>query len=307
MRRFNYRHLWYFWNVAREGGMTAASQVLHVSQPALSAQVGKLETALGEELFHRTGRGLTLTEVGRVVFGYADEIFALGRELAEAVDGLPGRGPLRLSVGIVEAFPKILAHHLLAPARDAFEHLHLVVETAHPERLYSRLAVHDLDLVISDARLPHTLDIQAYNHPLGSCGVTVMGAPELARHHAEGFPESLSGAPFILPGQASVLRRQIRRWMVDQGLDLQVVAEVEDSAILKVFGKGGLGLFAIPSPEAREVAQMYDVVALGELPGLVERFYCVSVERRIRNPAVAVIVEAANARLSLEDPQEGEG
>lgn len=300
MRRFNYRHLWYFWHVAREGGMTAASHVLHVSQPALSAQVRKLEGSLGEELFDRSGRGLELTEVGRVVFGYADEIFALGRELADAVDGLPGRGPLRLSVGIVEAFPKLLAHHLIAPALEAFQHLHLTVETAHPERLYARLAVHDLDLVISDAPLPTSLDVQAYNHPLGESGVTLMAAPSLAQDYAEGFPESLEGAPFVMPGQHSMLRRHLRQWLVERGMEPRVVAEVEDSAILKVFGEEGLGVFAVPSAEAEEVARRYGVVALGELPDVVERFYGISVERRIRNPAVAVIADAARAALPLD-------
>jgi LysR family transcriptional activator of nhaA len=299
MRRFNYRHLWYFWHVAREGGMTAASHVLDVSQPALSSQVRKLENSLGEELFDRTGRGLELTEVGRVVFGYAEEIFALGRELSDAVDGLPGRGPLRLSVGIVEAFPKLLAHHLVAPARAAFEHLRLVVETAHPERLFARLAVHDLDLVISDAPLPTTLDIQAYNHPLGESGVTLLAAPELAARYGAGFPGSLDGAPFIMPGDHSSLRRQLRQWLVEQKLEPRVVAEVEDTAILKVFGQEGLGIFAIATAEAEEVARRYHVEPLGELPGVVERFYGISVERRIRNPAVAVIAEAARTILPL--------
>lgn len=304
MRRFNYRHLWYFWHVAREGGMTAASQVLHVSQPALSAQVRKLEKALGEELFDRTGRGLELTEVGRVVFRYADEIFALGRELADAVDGLPGRGPLRLSVGIVEAFPKLLAHHLVAPALETFQHLRLVVETAHPERLYARLAVHDLDLVISDAPLPTTLDIQAYDHPLGESGITLMAAPALAERYRDGFPDNLHDAPFIMPGDHSTLRRKLRQWLVEREMEPRVVAEVEDSAILKVFGEEGVGIFAVPTAEAEEVGRRYGVKALGRLPGVVERFYGISVERRIRNPAVAVIAETARTVLPLELEEE---
>jgi LysR family transcriptional activator of nhaA len=277
--------------------MTAASKVLHVSQPALSTQIRKLERALGEDLFDRTGRGLELTEMGRIAFGYAEEIFALGQELTDAVRGLAGSGPLRLSVGIVEAFPKLLAHHLTAPAIEEFEHLHLVVETAPPNRLYGSLAVHELDLVISDAPLPTTLDVRAYNHLLGESGVSIMAAPELADAHEDDFPESLHGAPFLMPGEDSALRGKLRQWLADRDLEPRVVAEVQDSAVLKVFGQQGLGLFAVPSAVEAEVSRMYETVSLGCLPGLTESFYAISVERRIRNAAVAVIVGAAGSAL----------
>jgi LysR family transcriptional activator of nhaA len=295
--RFNYRHLWYFWNVAREGGMTAASKILHVSQPALSTQIRKLESSLGEELFDRSGRSLELTEVGRVVFGYADEIFALGQEMTDAVRGLPGSGPLRLSVGIVEAFPKLLAHHLTAAALEAFEHLHLVVQTGPPDRLFGRLAVHDLDLVISDAPLPTTVDVRAFNHVLGESGVSIMAAPGLADRYRADFPESLHDAPFLMPGEDSALRGKLRQWLAERDVVLRVVAEVQDSAVLKVFGQQGLGLFAVPSAVEAEVSRMYETVSLGCLPGLTESFYAISVERRIRNPAVAVIVDSAGSAL----------
>jgi len=297
MKRLNYRHLWYFWHVAREGGMTAASKVLHVSQPALSSQIRKLETSLGEELFHRSGRGLELTEVGRIVFEYAGEIFELGSRLQEAVAGAETDGPLRLSVGIVEAFPKLLAHHIIAPALEAFEHLHLRVDTAPPERLFQQLATHDLDLVIFDSQMPATFDVRAYNHQLGESTITIAGTRELAERYTEGFPESLQGAPFLMPGPDTMLRRTLRQWMVETGVEPRVVAEVEDSAILKTFGKEGVGLFAIPTVVVDEVTRMYETEALGVLPTVVERYWAISVERRIRNPAVAVIAKAAKTDL----------
>lgn len=297
MKRLNYRHLWYFWHVAREGGMTAASRVLHVSQPALSSQIRKLEKSLGEELFHRSGRGLELTEVGRIVFEYAGEIFDLGSRLQEAVEGADSEGPLRLSVGIVEAFPKLLAHHIIAPALEAFEHLHLRVDTAPPERLFQQLATHDLDLVIFDSQMPATVDVRAYNHQLGESTVTVMGTPELAAKYGPGFPDSLSGAPFLMPGRETMLRRTLRQWMVETGIEPQVVAEIEDSAILKTFGREGVGLFVVPSVVADEISRMYETEQLGTLPTVVERFWAISVERRIRNPAVAAIARAAQENL----------
>jgi LysR family transcriptional activator of nhaA len=297
MPRLNYRHLWYFWHVAREGGMTAASKVLHVSQPALSAQIRKLETALGEDLFLRSGRGLELTEVGRIVFDYAGEIFDLGERLQEAVAGAETQGPLRLSVGIVEAFPKLLAHQIIAPALQAFEHLHLRVDTAPPDRLFAQLAVHDLDLVIFDSQMPATVDVRAYNHKLGESTVTIAGTRELAERYAEGFPGSLHGAPFIMPGPDTMLRRSLRQWMSDSGIEPRVVADIEDSAILKTFGAGGVGLFALPTAVASDVARMYEAELLGELPGVVERYWAISAERRIRNPAVAAIANAAQNEL----------
>lgn len=297
MKRLNYRHLWYFWHVAREGGMTAASKVLHVSQPALSSQVKKLEKALGEELFHRSGRGLILTEVGRMVFEYAGEIFELGDRLKEAVAGADTDGPLRLSVGIVEAFPKILAHHIIAPALASFEHLTLRIDTAPPDRLFQQLATHDLDLVIYDAQLPATVDVRAYSHELGESTITIEGTADLAERYMDGFPESLDGAPFLMPGPDTMLRRTLRRWMADTGIEPRVVAEVEDSAILKTFGREGVGLFAIPTVVEAEVSRMYETVPLGVLPTVVERFWAISVERRIRNPAVAVIAQAAQTDL----------
>jgi LysR family transcriptional regulator, transcriptional activator of nhaA len=301
MPRLNYRHLEYFWHVAREGGVTAASQILHVGQPAISAQIRKLEQALGEQLFDRSGRTMQLTEVGEVVYGYADDIFATGRDLTDAVRGLPGRGPVRLTVGVVDWIPKVMVHRLVMPALDEFEHLLLELTSGMPDALFAALAVNSYDLVLSDSPLPTTVDVQAYNHFLGECNVALMGTPELARQYREGFPESLADAPIIVSGLHSNLRRSLLRWYRDQGLEPRIVAEVSDSAVLKVFGQRGLGLFAVPTAVETDIARQYQVERIAVLGGVQERYYAISVERRIRNPAVAAITAAARSGLFVED------
>ncbi|MCH7563529.1 MAG: LysR family transcriptional regulator [Gemmatimonadetes bacterium] len=301
MARLNYRHLEYFWHVAREGGVTAASRVVHVGQPAISAQIRKLERALGEELFDRTGRTMVLTEVGRVVYGYADEIFSTGRDLTDAVDRLPGRAPPRLTVGVVDSIPKLMAHRLVMPALEKFEHLRLELTSGLPDGLFAALAVHDLDLVLSDSPLPTTVDVRAYNHFLGECQVVLMGAPELASQYRDGLPECLGNGPILMPGLHSNLRRHLLRWYRDRGLEPRVVAEIDDGAVLKVFGQRGLGMFAVPVAVETDVARQYDVERITVLEGVREEYYAISVERRIRNPAVAAITEAARKGLFFED------
>ena len=301
MARLNYRHLEYFWEVAREGGVTAASRVLHVGQPAISAQIRKLEQALGEELFDRTGRTMVLTEVGRIVYGYADEIFSMGRDLKDEVDGLPGRGPLRLTVGVVDSIPKLMAYRLVIPALAAFEHLRLELTSGLPDGLFAALAVHNLDLVLSDSPLPTAVDVKAYNHFLGDCQVVLMGAPELTSRYREGLPACLDDGPVLMPGLHSSLRRRLLRWYRDHGLEPRVVAEINDSAVLKVFGQRGLGMFAVPTAVEADVARQYEVERIMILEGVREEYYAISVERRIRNPAVAAITGAARKGLFVEN------
>ena len=301
MAKLNYRHLEYFWHVAREGGMTAASRILHVGQPSISTQIRKLERALGEELFDRTGRTMVLTEVGRIVYRYADEIFSMGRDLKDEVQGLPGRGPLRLTVGVVDSIPKLMAHRLVMPALAEFEHLRLELTSGLPDGLFAALAVHNLDLVLSDSSLPTTVHVRAYNHFLGECQVVLMGAPELASRYREGLPECLDGRPILMPGLHSNLRRRLLHWYRDHGLEPRIVAEINDSAVLKVFGQRGLGIFAVPTAVEADVARQYDVERITVLRGVKEEYYAISVERRIRNAAVAAITGAARAGLFVEN------
>ena len=293
MAWLNYHHLLYFWTVARTGSVTRACEELNLTQPAVSAQIRTLERSLGETLIVRSGRHLALTEVGRLVYRYADEIFRTGRELQETLAGRPTGGPVRFTVGVTDAMPTLLADRLLEPALRLAEPVRLVLREDEPERLLAELSIHALDLVLADAPVAPTVKVKAYHHLLGQSGVTVFGAPELARAHRRRFPHGLAGAPFLLPTSNTVLRRSLDAWLDAQGLHVHTVAEIEDSAVLKVFGQRGVGLFVAPTVMEAEVRKQYGVRVVGRIAELRERFYAISVERRLRHPAVLAITQAA--------------
>jgi LysR family transcriptional activator of nhaA len=297
MKQLNYKQLEYFWAVGREGSVTRAARALRVSQPAVSAQLRGLERTLGERLLEKSGRTLVLTEMGRLVFRYADEIFTLGRELTETVRGQPSAQPLRLVVGMVQSLPKLVVHRLIAPALRMERPVRLVVREDQADRLFAELALHTIDLVLSDTPLPAAIGIKGFNHVLGECGVTVLGAEALARRYRRGFPGSLDEAPFLLPTTNTALRRGLDRWFDERGVRPTTVAEVEDSAVLKVLGHEGAGLFAVPTIVEREVGTRYRVRVVGRIEAVRERFYAISAERRIAHPAVAAITHEARSRL----------
>ena len=292
MDSLNYHHLRYFWAAAREGGVTRASQRLHVSQPAVSAQIRDLEQALGEKLFSRSGRTLSLTEAGRVVYRYADEIFGLGTELMETLKGRPTGRPLRLVVGIANVIPKLVAFRVLQPAFRLPEGVHFECLEDRPDRLLAELATHRLDLVLADAPAAPSVRVRAYSHLLGECGVSIFGTARLAMSHRRGFPRSLDGAPFLLPTADSTLRRSLDQWFEAQGVRPHIVGQFEDSALLKVLGQSGLGLFAVPSAIDAEVRGQYGVRLVGRVE-IRERFYAITVERKLKHPAVVAISEVA--------------
>jgi LysR family transcriptional activator of nhaA len=304
MSWLNYHHLLYFWTVAREGGLAPASKVLLLAPPTLSGQIRALEESLGEQLFSRQGRRLALTDVGQVAYRYADEIFSLGQELADAIKGrAPGRlAPL--NVGIVDVVPKLIVRRLLEPALHLADPVRLVCHEDTYERLLTRLANHELDLVLADAPIPAGSTVRAYNHLLGECGVTIFGADGLASLR-RGFPGSLDGAPFLLPLEGTLLRRSLDQWFAAVGVRPRVVAEFEDSALLKVFGHDGVGVFAGPSAVEREIRKQYGVQVLGRVAEVRERFYAISAERRLKHPAVIAISDSA--RLELFKGEKGEG
>jgi LysR family transcriptional activator of nhaA len=297
MAWLNYHHLFYFWTVAREGTIARACEVLHLTQPAISAQLRTLERSLGEKLFAKQGRNLVLTETGRVVYRYADEIFTLGRELQETLAGRSTGRPMRFVVGITDALPKLLAHRLLAPAFELPEPVRLVLREDSPDRLLADLAIHALDLVLSDAPVPPTVRVRAFSHALGECGTTFFGAPALVSRFRRGFPGSLDGAPFLMPGENASLRRSLEQWFAAEGVSPFAVGEIEDSAVLKVFGQAGVGIFAAPSVVETEIVRQYQVRVLGRTDAVRERFYAISVERRITHPAVLAITSAARDEL----------
>lgn len=298
MAWLNYHHLLYFWTVAREGSVTRASEVLHLSQPAVSAQLRTLERMLGEKLFERRGRLLVLTDVGRVVYRYADDIFTIGRELQETLAGRPSGRPPRLIVGVVDAMSKLMAYRLLEHVVRGPDAVRLVIREGTAETLLAELAIHAVDVVLSDAPLPPTVRIKAFSHLLGECSVTVFGAPALLKLHGRrNFPKSLDGAPFLFPLEGTVLRRSLDEWLARVGIRPKMVAEIDDSGLVKVFGQAGAGLFAAPTAVEREVRRQYGVRVVGRIDSIRERFYAISAERRIRHPAVLAISSSARAEL----------
>ena len=297
MAWLNYHHLLYFWTVAREGSITRAGDALHLTQPAISAQLRTLERALGEKLFERRGRQLALTDTGRLVYRYAEEIFSVGRELQETLAGRPTGRPPRLVVGVVDSMPKLMIYRLLEHAVRGAEPVRLVLREGTAERLLADLAIHAVDVVLSDAPVPPTVRIKAFSHLLGECGVTIFGAPTLLEAHRRRFPVSLDGAPFLLPMEGTTLRRSLDNWFAKLDIRPNVVAEIEDSAVLKVFGQAGVGLFAAPTAVEREVRRQYGVRVVGRVDAIRESFYAISAERRIRHPAVLAISSSARREL----------
>jgi LysR family transcriptional activator of nhaA len=290
----NHHHLFHFWTVVREGGVTRASESLNVSQPTVSGQIRELEEALGAKLLARSGRTVVLTDVGRTVYRYADEIFALDRELLEAVKGRPVR-PGRLAVGVAMVVPKLVAYRILEPALQLPEPARLDCVHESPPRLLAELAIHTLDVVLADAPAPPAVRVQAYSHLLGECGVSVFGSERLAASHRRGFPRSLDKAPFLLPSEDSALRLSLEEWFHKQGIQPRVVGSFEDTALLDAFGQAGAGLFATPSAIETEVRRQYRVHLVGRLHAVRQRFYAITVERKLRNPAVIAISERARA------------
>jgi LysR family transcriptional activator of nhaA len=297
MEWLNYQHLFYFWTAAREGSIARACGVLHLAQPTISGQIHTLERSLGAKLFQRVGRNLALTDVGRTVYRFADEIFALGKEMRDTLKGRPSGRPLRFQVGVASALPKLIIHRLLEPALHLQEPVHLVCHDGRPEDLLAQLALHQLDLVLLDMPPPPTIKIRAFSHLLGESPVTFFAAPALASKYRKGFPRSLDGAPMLLPLENSALRRTLDQWMETREIRPQIRGEFADSALMKVFGQVGSGVFVAPSVVEKEVCRQYHVRPLGRMDGVRERFYAVSVERRIKHPAVLAISETAQKEL----------
>jgi len=301
MEWVNYHHLLYFWLVAREGSLARASTELRLAQSTVSKQIHQLEDALGHPLFAKSGRKLVLTESGRVVFRYADEIFGLGREMIDTLRDRPVGKALRVTVGIADVVPKLVVERVLAPALALSAPVRVVCREDKPDRLLADLALHELDLVLTDAPANPNVKVRAFSHLLGESEITFFGREDLARKYRQGFPASLAGAPMLLPTENTVLRRSIDQWLEDGGLRPNIVAEFEDSALLKVFGLRGVGVFPAASVIANEVEAQYKVKPIGKVPNVRERLYAVTVERRIKHPAVMAICDAARTLIFPEN------
>ncbi len=295
MEWLNYHHFLYFWMVAREGSITRAGKELRLAAPTISGQIRRLEEVLGEKLFRREGRRLVLTEVGRVAYRYAEEIFPLGREFLETVKGRGSGRPLRLVVGVTDALPKAIVSQLLEPALRLREPVRLICrEDRSLEGFLAELAVHGVDLVLADAPAGPELRVRLFSHLLGECGTSFFASARVATSLGGKFPRALDGAPFLLPGRNATLRRTLEGWFEAQELRPRIVGEIDDSALVKELGEEGVGVFAGPTAIEAEVLRRYRLKVVGRVRTLRQRFYAISAERRLSHPAVVAI--AATAR-----------
>jgi len=297
MEWLNYHHLLYFWSVAKHGTVAKACAELRLAQPTISAQIRVLEDTLGEKLFVRSGRYLVLTEMGRVVFKYADDIFSLGRDLLNTVKGRGSGRPMRLAVGIADAVPKLLASQLLKSAFSVAGATRIVCWEDKIDRLLADLAIHGLDLVIADTPAPPNIKVQAYNHLMGESGVTLFAPAKLAARYRRNFPRSLESAPMLLPTTNAMLRRLLDDWFDRKDIHPNIVGEFEDSATLKAFGQEGHGLFPGSSVMEKEICRQYQVQVVSRVNSVKQRFYAITVERRLKHPSVLAIFEAARRDL----------
>jgi LysR family transcriptional activator of nhaA len=293
----NYHHLLYFWSVAKHGTMTKACEELRLAQPTISGQIRLLENTLGERLFIRTGRRLALTEMGHLVFRYAQDIFSTGQELMNSVKGQTNGHPARLVVGIADAVPKPLATRLLKSALKLYRPTRLICQEDKLHQLLTDLTAHRLDLVIADTPAPSSIKELTYSHPLGESGVMLFATAKLAAQYRRGFPQSLSGAPMLLPSSTATLRRLLDQWLVNQRLHPNIVGEFDDSATLKAFGQDGYGIFPGGSVIGKEICRQYRVQVVGELEVVKQHFYAITVERRLKHPTVLALVRTARQEL----------
>lgn len=305
MPSLNYKHLRYFWMVARCGAIARAGEQLHLTPQAISGQLREFEESLGVELLRRAGRGLELTEAGRRILSYAEEIFALGDELLEVARDQTARKSLRFTVGVADSVAKSVAHRLVEPALRLPEALRLVCREGRLTALLADLAVHRLDLVIADRPMPANLNVRGYSHLLGESDLTVFGAPTLVATLPGTFPDLLNGAPFLMPGDDVAIRPRLEQWLDARHLYPRVVGEFDDSALLKAFGQEGAGLFVAPTAIAAYVAAQYRVSPVGRIDSISEQLFAITTERRLSHPAIVAISEAARDHVFA--PCAGEG
>ena len=293
MTPLNYKHLHYFWVVAQEGSITRAAERLGVAVQTISGQLSLLERQLGKALFNSQGRGLVLSEAGRVALGYADQIFQLGDALVDAVQSSDSESTLRLRAGISDGIPKLLAYRLLSSVTSMPVDVRLICDEGEFETLLADLALHRLDVVLTDRAAPVGGNLKVFSTRLGDFENGFFATPELVSHYAPGFPQSLNGAPMLLPTRHNAIRNRIDRWLESTGIRPKIVGEFEDSALLNTFGRGGLGIFPAPLALADQIAAQLNAQAVGPMTGVSEQIYAISNERRIRHPAIEVLCAAS--------------
>ncbi|BFM48523.1 transcriptional activator NhaR [Marinomonas sp. THO17] len=294
----NFKHLHYFWVVAKQGSINKASKILHITPQTISGQIHLLEDQLGTTLFEKVGRRLQLTDMGRMALGYADDIFALGGELEQNMKGKEQDQTQFLQIGIADAVPKSIAYRLIKPALNLDYPVRIVCKEDSLPNLLSRLALHKLDLIIADGPIPENIGVRGFNHKLGKCGISFMASPSLMAQLVGEFPSCLTGAPMLIPSDASSLHNPLFQWLDKHQLQPKIAGEFDDSALMKAFGQAGVGVFGIPSAISQEVAKQFDVELVGVTNDIRQSFYAISTQRRLTNPAIVAINQAARDWLN---------
>jgi LysR family transcriptional activator of nhaA len=297
MEWLNYHHLFYFWLTVKTGTVSAAAESLHLARPTVAAQIKDLEKSVGRKLFEKQGRGLVLTEFGTQVHQYAEEIFAIGHELREFIKTGRQGNRIRFVVGLPDVVPKLIAFELLKPALHMEDRPRTICYEGKLPQLLADLALHKLDVVISDSPAPPTAEFKVYSHKLGECGMSMLATPNLARQFKKDFPHSLNNAPLLMPTDHTAVRRSLDIWMHENEIFPDIVAEFEDSALLKVFGQAGEGIFPIPTAIEALIKQQFGVQLVGRIPEVLDKFYAISAEKRVHHEATLLVVKQARNRL----------
>lgn len=293
----NYKHLRYFWTVAHEGSIIKASNKLHITPQTISGQLSLLEKRIGNPLFSRIGKSLQLTETGRLVLNYADEIFDLGRELSDVLRGAPTVGPSEFIVSAASTLPKTIVHKIIEPALHIKQPINLICKEGPVDAILADLAVHKVDMVLSDTPVTSTFSIKAYNHKLGESGLSFFASAALAKKYKKAFPTSLNDAPMLMPTKQYAIRQAVDHWLNQKNIYPQIKGQFDDSALMKSFGQAGMGIFYLPSIIENEVCNMFKVKIIGRTTQVKQIFYAISAERKIKHPAIAAICESAKNDL----------
>ena len=297
MATLNFKHLRYFWMVAKTGSIARAAEQLCLTPQSISGQLSEFSSTLGVELFRRSGRNLELTDSGRRILSYAEEIFTIGDELLDVLSDQQAQKSLPFRVGISDSVSKSVAYRLLEPALALEEPLRLICREGRLSSLLADLSIHRLDMIIADSPMPANLNVRSYSHLLGESDQTVFAAPALLKQLSGKFPFMLENAPFLLPGEEFAIRPRLIQWLETNDLRPRIVGEFDDSALMKAFGQAGAGLFVAPTAIAGHVCEQYKVQVLGRIDSVLERLYAITAERRITHPAIVAISKAARENI----------
>lgn len=293
MPTLNYKHLRYFWMVAKSGSIARASEQLHLTPQSISGQLSEFEATLGVDVFRRVGRGLELTATGQRMLSYAEQIFSLGDELLVSIRDDAHSQSVTFRVGIADSVPKMVAYRLVEPSLALDEPVKLICREGRLTTLLADLAVHRLDMVIADRPMPDNLNVRGYDHFLGESGVSVFGAKSLVGKGARPFPQLLEGAPFLLPGVDVALHARLLRWFEAQRLHPRIIGEFDDSALMKAFGQAGAGYFAAPTAIESYVVRQNDVRVVGRIETVREQTYAITNERKLTHPIISAVCRFA--------------